>query len=301
MSFSVKSFGKILISGEYFILKGSKGLSIPVKFSQVLEVDETNSNFFEWQSFDDKNQIWYSIKFKLLDLNNKNKYNNSLLFDIVQNIEKLNPGIITKKKGISFKTKMDFNPSWGLGSSSTLIYNLSKWAEVNPFDLYWSVTNGSGYDLASCKFDKPITYQLIDPGTPKYKSVNFLPDFHKSLFFVYLGKKQSSKTEIEYFNKLIFSSKAVSEISDITDKMLEKNSKSSFKKLIIEHENILSKTLNKKTIKKEKFIDFDGEIKSLGAWGGDFILALGNENSKDYFKGKGYKIIFSFDEMLKNT
>ena len=78
MSFSVKSFGKILISGEYFILKGSKGLSIPVKFSQVLEVNETNSNFFEWQSFDDKNQIWYSIKFKLLDLNNKNKYNNSL-------------------------------------------------------------------------------------------------------------------------------------------------------------------------------------------------------------------------------
>ena len=63
MSFSVKSFGKILISGEYFILKGSKGLSIPVKFSQVLEVNETNSNFFEWQSFDDKNQIWwYYIK-----------------------------------------------------------------------------------------------------------------------------------------------------------------------------------------------------------------------------------------------
>ena len=83
--------------------------------------------------------------------------------------------------------------------------------------------------------------------------------------------------------------------------MIKCNNIADFKNLLNQHEKILSEVLNKKSIKDELFNDYDGEIKSLGAWGGDFILAVGNENSKDYFKEKGYKIIFSFDEMLKNT
>ena len=83
--------------------------------------------------------------------------------------------------------------------------------------------------------------------------------------------------------------------------MIKCNNVTDFQNLLNQHEKILSEVLNKKSIKEELFNDYDGEIKSLGAWGGDFILAVGNENSKDYFKEKGYKIIFSFDEMLKNT
>ena len=83
--------------------------------------------------------------------------------------------------------------------------------------------------------------------------------------------------------------------------MIKCNNVTDFQNLLNQHEKILSEVLNKKSIKEELFNDYDGEIKSLGAWGGDFILAVGNENSKDYFNEKGYKIIFSFDEMLKNT
>ena len=46
MSYSIESFGKLLISGEYLILKGAKGLSIPVNFSQTLNVDENTSGYF---------------------------------------------------------------------------------------------------------------------------------------------------------------------------------------------------------------------------------------------------------------
>ena len=35
----------------------------------------------------------------------------------------------------------------------------------------------------------------------------------------------------------------------------------------------MSKLTSKEKIKDKLFNDFDGEIKSLGAWGGDFILA----------------------------
>ena len=302
MSYKIESFGKLLISGEYLILKGAKGLSIPVNFSQTLNVDENTSGYFDWKSYDRDKKIWFSCKFKISDFYNKQNYNNNLLlYEIIKNLNELNPGIISNKKGLSFKTSMNFNHNWGLGSSSTLIYNLSRWADVEPFSVYWKVTNGSGYDLASCKYDKPIIYQLIKSKTPKIESVNFFPEFHKNLFFIYLGKKQSSKSEIEYFDKINISSEYIFKVNRITEKMIKCNNVTDFQNLLNQHEKILSKVLNKKSIKEELFNDYDGEIKSLGAWGGDFILAVGNENSKDYFNEKGYKIIFSFDEMLKNT
>ncbi len=36
------------------------------------------------------------------------------------------------------------------------------------------------------------------------------------------------------------------------------------------------------------FLDYFGQTKSLGAWGGDFILATGNKDTPKYFKNKGY-------------
>ena len=55
--------------------------------------------------------------------------------------------------------------------------------------------------------------------------------------------------------------------------------------------------IKKTSVKKLKFQDFKGEIKSLGAWGGDFILASGLD-SPSYFKSKGYKTIIKFDDMV---
>jgi len=301
MSYRIESFGKLLISGEYLILKGAKGLSIPVNFSQTLNVDENTSGYFDWKSYDRDKKIWFSCKFKISDFYNKQNYNNNLLlYEIIKNLNELNPGIISNKKGISFKTFMNFNHNWGLGSSSTLIHNLSKWANVEPFSVYWKVTNGSGYDLASCKYDKPIIYQLIKSETPKIESVNFLPEFHKNLYFIYLDKKQSSKSEIEYFDKINISSECISEVSTITDEMIKCSNVTDFQNLVNQHEKILAKVLNKKRIKEELFNDYNGAIKSLGAWGGDFILAVGNDNTKNYFEDKGYQTIFSFKEMLKN-
>ena len=70
-----------------------------------------------------------------------------------------------------------------------------------------------------------------------------------------------------------------------------------FNYLIKKHEEIISSIINKRSIKKLKFRDFNGEIKSLGAWGGDFILASGLD-SPSYFKSKGYKTIIGFDDMI---
>ena len=61
------------------------------------------------------------------------------------------------------------------------------------------------------------------------------------------------------------------------------------------HEIIMSDVLEIETIQEKLFPDFKGVIKSLGAWGGDFVMAISKDNPKDYFKEKGYQL-FYFDD-----
>jgi len=50
------------------------------------------------------------------------------------------------------------------------------------------------------------------------------------------------------------------------------------------------------------FSDFEGIIKPLGAWGGDFILAvskIGLKKVKSFFNQKGLSVIFKWDDLVK--
>ena len=60
----------------------------------------------------------------------------------------------------------------------------------------------------------------------------------------------------------------------------------------------MSIILETQTIKESLFPDFNGVIKSLGAWGGDFVMAIATENPSDYFILKGYQTIIPYDEMI---
>ena len=68
--------------------------------------------------------------------------------------------------------------------------------------------------------------------------------------------------------------------------------------MIFEHEQIISSIIKLKPIKQELFSDYFGEIKSLGAWGGDFVLATGNEKSNSYFENKGFETILPYQKMI---
>ena len=195
---------------------------------------------------------------------------------------------------------MNFDRSWGLGSSSTLICNLSKWSLTDPYQLLWAVSKGSGYDIASSIHESPIVYQ-INNKNPIINKVQFKPKFHENLFFVHLNKKQKTDDEINLFQKIIIDDDVINQISQITDDIVKCDEMDEFKNLIIKHENLTSNTLNKKTLKEKLFNDFSGEIKSLGAWGGDFALVIGDVNSAEYFKNKGYETIISFNSMLNNS
>ena len=304
------SNGKLLLSGEYLVLDGANALAVPTKFGQDLIVENIKEPQLIWESFTHKKNCWFKAVFDIKKLrltsctfNSNNEGNAEIiaetLLEILEEAKKLNPDFLETYGGFSIKTKLDFPRIWGLGSSSTLINSIANWAKVDAFKLLWNSFKGSGYDIACAQNNTPIFYQLKNK-KPFVKKVHFNPTFKENLYFIHLNQKQDSKAGIAKYRESgkNFES-AIKRISAISKEFLEVKTILEFEKLIVEHEEIISSIINIEPIKKQLFADYNlGEIKSLGAWGGDFVLATGNKTTPNYFKNKGFNTILSYSDMV---
>lgn len=302
------SNGKLLLTGEYFVLEGAKALAIPTKFGQDLVVTPINESKLIWNSFTENGECWLEAVFDLPKLrlisatfnSNKDGGNDKIaenLKEILVQAKKINTSFLDSEKGFLVKTNLTFPKNWGLGTSSTLINNVSNWAKINPYQLLKNTFGGSGYDIACAQNNTPILYKQ-NGIKPFVKKVNFNLSFKESLYFVYLNKKQNSREGIQRFKELKGNlTSEIEQISDLTEAFLTCENLKDFEKLLMEHEKIVSKTIHLKTIQKKLFSDYFGQTKSLGAWGGDFILATGNSDTPNYFKQKGFEIVIPYKNM----
>lgn len=301
------SHGKLLITGEYVILDGAKGLAIPTKKGQLLKVKEDTLKIVSWKSFDCHNKEWYSVTIPTeAFLKTKAPHGNSefdtILFKILWQAQQLNPNLFQKQKGYTISTHLEFERLWGLGSSSTLINSIAKWAQINPYKLLRLSFGGSGYDIAAASAESPILfYHTKNVIVPKVESLTFEPLFIERLFFIYLENKKSSKEAIKNYRSLEASNlvSVIQKINAITDAILKCRDLENFEELLDKHEAILSEILKTPTIKSQRFYDYPYSIKSLGGWGGDFVLVTTrNENDLNYFSTKGYTTIIPYTEMV---
>jgi len=294
------SNGKLLLSGEYAILDGALGLAIPTSYGQSLHVTPTTSGFLEWTSLDENKNIWFSAKFDLTNLKVVSTSDETMaktLVALLLEANAQNPLLLTDSDGFQIETQLTFPQSWGLGTSSTLINNLAQWARVDAYQLLWNAFGGSGYDIACAQHNAPITYQLVD-GEPNIEPVEFNPIFKDSLYFVHLNEKQSSKEAIaNYRGQQFDKTELIKQVSSITRQMIDASTLAGFESLMADHENLLSDIINIETVKQRLFPDYFGMVKSLGAWGGDFVLATGDEKSISYFKSKGYNTVIPYSKM----
>lgn len=295
------SNGKLLLTAEYVVLDGAKALALPTKFGQSLTITQNSSKHITWKSIDNKNDIWYEGEYSLEDLSSKtsDEFSNRLT-QIFKAINLLRPNFFLQFNGLDIKTHLEFDRDWGLGSSSTLINNLADWANIDAYSLLKLTFGGSGYDIACASHDTAIIYQL-EKEEPRIETVVFNPNFRSELHFIHLNKKQNSRDGITHY-KTQKNNKTdiVKNINTITDQMISCDSLTEFEKLIDIHETLISGIINLEPIKTKLFSDYKGSIKSLGAWGGDFILATGSKDyCESYFKSKGYHTIISFDDMTK--
>lgn len=303
MDFHCRTHGKLLLTGEYAVLDGATALALPSKFGQTLEVTSIPGSHLEWRSLDQEGKIWMQNRYEREELLNQewDRWEDAegMVGWLLQDLLRGNPNIWPEDNGISVKTQLEFPANWGLGSSSTLVAALAQWAGVNAFELNRRSFGGSGYDIACALAKGPILYSLAGENQRYIDTVEYSPAYSDSIFFIHLNQKQDSREGIETYrgkegNKQILAA----EISELTNRVLKADSLDKFMALMEEHENLISRAIGLPTVKQKLFADYPGTVKSLGAWGGDFILVTAAKDELSYFRERGYSTILSYKEML---
>lgn len=295
------SNGKLLISGEYVVLDGAKALALPTKFGQSLTITPIDEPKLIWKSYNSDKSLWFEGTFDIENGKLKPNQNNETsdrIVQIIQEAQTLNPDFLSSNQGYHISTGLTFPTNWGLGTSSTLINNMANWAEVNAYQLLKNTFGGSGYDIACAQNNLPITYQRTQGGL-EVNTIDFNPEFKDHIYFVYLNEKQNSREGIATYN----SNKSnidpvISEINEITAKLIDCHSFSKFEALLTQHENIISRVIKQHPVKERLFPDFNGAVKSLGAWGGDFVLITSEKDPTAYFNDKGYQTMLPYRDMI---
>lgn len=292
--------GKLLLTGEYFVLHGAKAIALPLKVGQQLSVqDGFPSDTIRWQALY-QDEVWFSCElnpsgFAVISSSHPGKA--ETLSRIFQTLQVLNPGF-QPKAGTRFETALDTHPEWGLGSSSTLISMISQWTGTDPFALNELVFNGSGFDIACATANGPVFYLRNKP----VESIQLDYPFVNQLFLVYSGKKKETGSEVKAFlNEKKVPAHLIGEVSVLSGELAACRNQNEFNQLIRQHERLVGRLIGQVPVKEHLFADFDGEIKSLGAWGGDFYLVSTSRSFvevKKYFDNRRLTTIFRWNDLI---
>lgn len=292
--------GKLMLTSEYFAMDGALVLAVPTKLGQEFsfeEKDDVKSLIF-WEAYH-QNKLWLKAaidyqNWQILETNIPSSA--EFILKTLKNVQALSAIKFKNNFTYHLKTNLQFPADYGLGSSSTLMTNLAEWAQIDPFHLNKISLGGSGYDIAVAKEKSAVLFQSVPE--IKYEKVNFDPPFKNELIFVHLNQKQDSREGISLYKSKAKSQNRVDEFSNLTRNILLCNELKNFSQLMLIHEQRISDFLEIPTVKERLFADCPVFIKSLGAWGGDFVMSSKFEGFKDYFWGKGFRTIFEYSDLI---
>lgn len=304
MNQSYYSCGKLLLCSEYAVLQGATALALPTKKGQSLEVerlDNSQESILHWQSFEPNGECWYSAEISLPHFWVIESTDSAVSIQLIRFLltaKALNPNFLNDACSYKVETRLEFGREEGLGSSSTLTYNIAQWAEVDAYQLHFNAFKGSGFDIAVAEAAQPILYQ-VNHHIPTIETFHWQKPFNELLYFVHLNRKQNSLSEVEKFNKKPqFNLRQIEELTRVAKLLSHTKDYFEFCLLLEIAEEEVGSALGRPTIKQTHFSDFKGTIKSLGAWGGDYVLATG-EDTLNYFNTKGFNKIVPFQDMIK--
>jgi mevalonate kinase len=298
-----RAYGKLLLSAEYMVLFGAEALALPLKPGQELTVGRSEDpESLSWTAME-SGRTWFHAVLDTPSLRIRETSDRGTaehLRTLLNACLEMNPGFAREISSAEVHTTLDFPPEYGLGSSSTLISLLASWAGCDPMELHFRVSEGSGYDVACARSVGPVLYRLFD-GRPVITPAGFNPPFRDRLWFAWLGNKQPTATHLrQVAGKLDPGPEQVRQFSRFTREMLGSADLDTFRRVMEEHERVLSGLLGTPTL-SARFPLLPGTVKSLGAWGGDFILIAGPENRKELslkLEQNGITVVYSYDELV---
>jgi mevalonate kinase len=296
--------GKLLISAEYMVLHGSLALVLPLKKKQILKkIRSENRNSITWSAYRETD-LWFRAEFRPSTLEVVTASNAEMaerLRMLLRTCVELNPSFHRELLIWDVETRLDFSPEWGFGSSSTLTALMAEWAGVNALDLHFMISEGSGYDVACAVADRAIVYSLQDK-EPRYEPVLFHPPFADQLYFVWLGSKQPTALHLrEMAGRLNPGKELIRSFSMLTRGMLGSKELDDFRNYMEEHEAKLSELTGLERVSLTRFPGLQGSVKSLGAWGGDFVMIASDQQTDalyNYLDKLGFSCRFRYKELI---
>jgi mevalonate kinase len=291
------SRGKLILMGEYAVMDGATALCIPLQTGQQLLYDETGDKMIHWSwTYNEKLIARFSLDaLSLRSTGYEDKGDAGWATRLIQQIRIQNRNFLSGGAILEFKNH--FPVEWGLGSSSATISSLCRLAEADPYRVNQRLTGGSGADIAAAVADKWFFYQRF----PEPRTDEIETDFqHKEhVFFIYSGKKQATARHIASISR-----KLPDEILEKAEEYARIFASGTLEEVMLavqEHEKMLADQLGLPS-RAGSFKDFDGKIKSLGAWGGDFFMAITPHDPdyvREYFKKRGFEIVLQWEEMTE--
>lgn len=292
--------GKLMLTSEYFAIDGALVLAVPTKLGQEFFFEEINDerSMVCWEAYH-QNKLWLKA---VIDYHNWQVVEANIpssaefILKTLKNVQHLSQIKFKNNCTYHLKTNLQFPADYGLGSSSTLMNNLAQWADIDPFHLNSISLGGSGYDIAVAKEKTAVLFR--SKPEISYETVVFDPPFKNELIFIHLNQKQDSREGIRFYKSKPKSQILIDEFSDITKKVLLCSELEMFSELMLIHEQKISKFLEIPTVKDRFFADCPVFVKSLGAWGGDFVMSTKFHGYEDYFWGKGFNAVFQWSDII---
>ncbi|MDK2909818.1 MAG: hypothetical protein PWR20_1385 [Bacteroidales bacterium] len=300
--FSSSAPGKIMLSGEYFVLWGATAFALPSRFRQYFEVFHLpkGHTHHRWDTLLGDELIFScEIDKNTLECRNIKGSASSATYitDLIKAAYSFNASAFSQT--CHFKTRLTFQPEWGLGSSSSLIVNVARYVEADAFALHRLVSQGSGYDVACALYEKPLLFK--NPAKPEiyFSELNY--DFTQHLFFLPLKIKQDSQAAVKDILSRQPPLDALKRASEISVAMAHSENLKEFETLLKEYMHLVKENLGLSNGLEEKFRDFRSTLKPLGAWGGDLALVVSQENEayiRGYFAEKGFDTLLPWSEVI---
>ena len=294
------SHGKLLLTSEYVVLDGALALAVPTKWGQEFFVEESSdgNSLITWIALH-QGEPWLKaiIDYRqgiILETNIPESA--AFILKVLMEVKELSEIQLKGVSSFSMTTNLQFPANFGLGSSSTLMNNLAQWAAIDAFELNETCLGGSGYDIAVAQQKSAILYQ--NHPDRLIQNINFNPPFKNELIFVHLNEKQNSREGIHLYRSKQKSPELLATFSEITRCVLHEETLTGFSDLMEIHERKLSAFLEIETVKEKHFQNCPSFIKSLGAWGGDFIMASTFSGYEEYFKSKGFESIYNYEDLI---
>lgn len=289
-----------MLTSEYFAIDGALVLAVPTKLGQefFFEEKKDGKSLIFWEAYH-QNKFWLKavIDYKNWQILETNIPSSAeFIVKTLKNVQQLSNIKFKSNLTYHLKTNLQFPADYGLGSSSTLMNNLAEWAEIDPFHLNTISLGGSGYDIAVAKEKSAVLFQ--SKPEIKYEKVDFNPSFKNELIFIHLNQKQDSREGINLYKSKKKSPELVNEFSDITKKIMLCDELESFSELMMVHEHKIADFLEISTVKEKLFSDCPSFVKSLGAWGGDFVMSAKFGDYKNYFWEKGFPTVFEWKNII---